>query len=131
MEFDSVHGAGCDAVRILTANNQHSRGNFFGNLDGHASPLGDSAIYTTHHQGRPSFSGCCGIRVGGRRDGRGQCHGHPCSVCARWVVPAEHTAATSLVHASRLGDWVCAGIGMVGGAAAGVGSVRATVHGFH
>ena len=53
------------------------------------------------------------------------------SVCARWVVPAEHTAATSLVHASRLGDWVCVGIGMVGGAAAGVGSVRATVHGFH
>ena len=131
MEFDSVHGAGCDAVRILTANNQHFRGNFFGNLDGHARPLGDSAVYTTHNQGRPGISGSCGIRIGGRRDGCGQCHGHPCGVCARWVVPAEHTAATSLVHTSRLGDWVCVGIGMVGGAAAGVGSVRATVHGFH
>ena len=131
MEFDSVHGAGCDAVRILTANNQHFRGNFFGNLDGHASPLGDSAIYTTHHQGRPGISSCCGIRAGGRCDGCGQCHGHPCGVCARWVVPAEHTAATSLVHASRLGDWMCTGIGMVGGTAAGVRSVRATIHGFH
>ena len=131
MEFTNIHGAGCDAVCILATNNQHSRGNFFGNLDGHAGSLGDGAVCTPHRQGRPGVSDSCGIRVGGRRDGRGQCHGHPCSVCTRRVVPAEHTAATSLVHASRLGDWMCTGIGMVGGAAAGLGTVRTTVHGFH